>query len=59
MLPNEKLRQDGPASAMPGRLYLRFRRFLATGVLLLNDHVLKQLVPEWVTGLFSEHQPLA
>ena len=39
---------------MPGRLYLTPPALLATGVLLLNDHVLKELVPGVVTGKLSD-----
>lgn len=40
--------------SIPGRLYLTALPLLATGVLLLNDHVLKRLVPSVMTGKLSD-----
>lgn len=42
------------ASPIPGTLHLTPPPLLATGVLLLNDHVLKRLIPSVVSGKLSD-----
>jgi hypothetical protein len=45
---------DGRASRMPGEALLHPLAVAAVAILLLNDHVMKQAFPGWLTGKASD-----
>jgi hypothetical protein len=50
----DKTTKQAPAPDSPGEHLLHPLSLLSIGVLLLNDHLLKQMMPGWITGKLSD-----